>query len=209
MGAPPPPRSGSRPGSRAAPRAAPAPETRAYYAKYARENFVNYRDADPSTSLSDLLRRAYAHSTWVLNKYSLDESAVAKLKEIYGFGCLYTPYNCDLGQLLKLVKVSNDAGDSAIMGIVDIDNDKANPQMCSLYASEIYTNLCATEVNDIAKELDILLSSIEQGGFWDACTVLQQTSVMTLEEGLQKLSAISWICKVAWTSLKSQMAFVK
>ncbi|XP_020087897.1 uncharacterized protein LOC109719145 isoform X1 [Ananas comosus] len=36
-------------------------------------------------------------------------------------------------------------GDSAIMGIVDIDNDKANPQMCSLYASEIYTNLCATE----------------------------------------------------------------
>nr|CAD1823016.1 unnamed protein product [Ananas comosus var. bracteatus] len=65
-------------------------------------------------------------------------------------------------------------------------------------------------VNDMAKELDILLSSIEQeGGFWDACTVLQQTSVMTLEEGLQKLSAISWICKVAWTSLKSQMAFVK
>ncbi|XP_020100659.1 nuclear pore complex protein NUP214-like [Ananas comosus] len=48
----------------------------------------------------------------------------------------------------------------------------------------------------MAKELDILLSSIEQeGGFWDACTVLQQTSVMTLEEGLQKLSAISWICK--------------
>ncbi|XP_020085926.1 nuclear pore complex protein NUP214 isoform X1 [Ananas comosus] len=51
-------------------------------------------------------------------------------------------------------------------------------------------------VNDMAKELDILLSSIEQeGGFWDACTVLQQTSVMTLEEGLQKLSAISRICK--------------
>ncbi|OAY85951.1 LYR motif-containing protein [Ananas comosus] len=60
------------------------PETRAYYAKYARENFVNYRDADPSTSLPDLLRRAYAHSTWVLNKYSIDESAAAKLKEICG-----------------------------------------------------------------------------------------------------------------------------
>nr|CAD1840859.1 unnamed protein product [Ananas comosus var. bracteatus] len=64
--------------------AAAPPETRAYYAKYARENFVNYRDADPSTSLSDLLRRAYAHSTWVLNKYSIDESAAAKLKEICG-----------------------------------------------------------------------------------------------------------------------------
>lgn len=44
------------------------PEARPYYAKYARENFVNYRDLDDSTSLDELLHRAYAHSTWVLNK---------------------------------------------------------------------------------------------------------------------------------------------
>ncbi|XP_020086962.1 cyclin-A2-1-like [Ananas comosus] len=46
------------------------------------------------------------------------------------------------------LQLANDSkeGDSAIMGIVDIDNDKANPQMCSLYASEIYTNLCAAEL---------------------------------------------------------------
>ncbi|KAG6538511.1 hypothetical protein ZIOFF_003635 [Zingiber officinale] len=44
------------------------PETRPYYCKYARENFVNYRDLDESTSLDELLQRAYAHSTWVLDK---------------------------------------------------------------------------------------------------------------------------------------------
>ncbi|XP_008787499.1 LYR motif-containing protein At3g19508 [Phoenix dactylifera] len=58
------------------------PETRPYYAKYARENFVNYRDLDDSTSLDELFHRAYAHSTWVLNKYSVDESAAEKLKAI-------------------------------------------------------------------------------------------------------------------------------
>nr|CAD1823485.1 unnamed protein product [Ananas comosus var. bracteatus] len=84
-------------------RAAPAPETRAYYAKYARENFVNHRDADPHLPLRPPPPR------------------------------------------LRLLHLGSQQGDSAIMGIVDIDNDKANPQMCSLYASEIYTNLCATE----------------------------------------------------------------
>ncbi|KAL6525935.1 hypothetical protein OROHE_015459 [Orobanche hederae] len=59
-------------------------DTRAYYAKYARENFVNYRDADPNdtTALDELLKRTYAHSLWVLNKYSVDESVAGKLKEI-------------------------------------------------------------------------------------------------------------------------------
>ena len=43
-------------------------ETRPYYAKYARENFVNYRELDDSASLDELLQRAYTHTTWVLNK---------------------------------------------------------------------------------------------------------------------------------------------
>ena len=43
-------------------------ETRPYYAKYARENFVNYRDLSADDDLAALLRRAYAHSSWVLSK---------------------------------------------------------------------------------------------------------------------------------------------
>ncbi|XP_020261799.1 LYR motif-containing protein At3g19508 [Asparagus officinalis] len=58
------------------------PETRPYYSKYARENFVNYRELDDSTSLSELLNRAYVHSIWVLKKYSVDQSAAERLKQI-------------------------------------------------------------------------------------------------------------------------------
>lgn len=45
-------------------------DTRPYYAKYARENFVNYRevDANDAKSLEELFHRAYNHSVWVLNK---------------------------------------------------------------------------------------------------------------------------------------------
>lgn len=45
-------------------------DTRPYYAKYARENFVNYRevDANDSKALDELFQRAYNHSIWVLNK---------------------------------------------------------------------------------------------------------------------------------------------
>ncbi|KAG8368440.1 hypothetical protein BUALT_Bualt15G0045700 [Buddleja alternifolia] len=59
-------------------------DTRPYYAKYARENFVNYREVDPedATALNELLNRTYIHSLWVLNKYAVDESAASKLKEI-------------------------------------------------------------------------------------------------------------------------------
>ncbi|KAB1208461.1 hypothetical protein CJ030_MR7G022681 [Morella rubra] len=59
-------------------------DTRAYYAKYARENFVNYRevDAHDSTTLNELFLRAYNHSIWVLEKYSVDQSAADKLKDI-------------------------------------------------------------------------------------------------------------------------------
>jgi len=43
-------------------------ETRPYYAKYARENFVNYRDLSADDDLAALLRRAYTHASWVLSK---------------------------------------------------------------------------------------------------------------------------------------------
>ncbi|XP_071736798.1 LYR motif-containing protein At3g19508 [Rutidosis leptorrhynchoides] len=61
-------------------------DSRPYYAKYARENFVNYRvldDNDPA-ALNELFIRAYNHSLWVLNKYAVDETAASKLKEICG-----------------------------------------------------------------------------------------------------------------------------
>ncbi|KAI9123678.1 hypothetical protein K1719_004978 [Acacia pycnantha] len=60
-------------------------DTRPYYVKYARENFVNYREVDSSdsTSLQDLFNRTYHHSLWVLDKYSVDKSAVEKFKDIY------------------------------------------------------------------------------------------------------------------------------
>ncbi|XP_057964655.1 LYR motif-containing protein At3g19508 [Malania oleifera] len=59
-------------------------DTRPYYAKYARENFVNYRDveAGDAKSLDELFRRAYTHSLWVLTKYSVDEGAARRLEAI-------------------------------------------------------------------------------------------------------------------------------
>lgn len=45
-------------------------DSRPYYAKYARENFVNYKEVDPNdaNALQELLSRTYKHSLWVLNK---------------------------------------------------------------------------------------------------------------------------------------------
>ncbi|KAH6789839.1 complex 1 protein [Perilla frutescens var. frutescens] len=59
-------------------------DSRAYYAKFARENFVNYREVDPNddAAVNELLHRTYNHSLWVLSKYSVDESVASKLKEI-------------------------------------------------------------------------------------------------------------------------------
>ncbi|KAL6654993.1 hypothetical protein ACP70R_005819 [Stipagrostis hirtigluma subsp. patula] len=62
-------------------------DARPYYAKYARENFVNYRDLSADDDLAALLRRAYTHSSWVLSKYSIDAVAAAgRLKELGGGG---------------------------------------------------------------------------------------------------------------------------
>ncbi|XP_009610038.1 LYR motif-containing protein At3g19508 [Nicotiana tomentosiformis] len=59
-------------------------DTRPYYAKYVRENFVNYREIDSNdpNALQELLQRTYNHSLWVLNKYSVDQSAADRLKNI-------------------------------------------------------------------------------------------------------------------------------
>ncbi|XP_050210678.1 LYR motif-containing protein At3g19508 [Mercurialis annua] len=59
-------------------------DTRPYYAKFARENFVNFRevDANDDTALNEHFRRAYNHSIWVLNKYSVNESVADELKKI-------------------------------------------------------------------------------------------------------------------------------
>lgn len=45
-------------------------DTRPYYAKYVRENFVNYREVDPNdaNAVQELLNRTYTHSLWVLKK---------------------------------------------------------------------------------------------------------------------------------------------
>ncbi|KAF5745576.1 hypothetical protein HS088_TW07G01168 [Tripterygium wilfordii] len=59
-------------------------DTRPYYAKYVRENFVNYRDVevtDPK-AVDEIFHRTYNHSLWILNKYSIDKSAAKRLKEI-------------------------------------------------------------------------------------------------------------------------------
>lgn len=70
-------------------------DSRPYYAKYARENFVNYREVDSNdpSALQELFNRTYKHSLWVLNKYSVDEAAADKLKGIccnWYFRCLPT-----------------------------------------------------------------------------------------------------------------------
>ncbi|KAM1456728.1 hypothetical protein ACFX13_034826 [Malus domestica] len=59
-------------------------DSQPYYAKYARENFVNYREveANDDQALPELFLRAYNHSLWVLNQYSVDKYATEKLKKI-------------------------------------------------------------------------------------------------------------------------------
>ncbi|CAN6543619.1 unnamed protein product [Malus baccata var. baccata] len=59
-------------------------DSQPYYAKYARENFVNYREveANDDQALPELFLRAYNHSLWVLNQNSVDKSAIEKLKKI-------------------------------------------------------------------------------------------------------------------------------
>lgn len=64
-------------------------DTRPYYAKYARENFVNYRevDANDANTLDELFHRAYNHSVWVLNKV-LDSYIHSSLYILCTYKCL-------------------------------------------------------------------------------------------------------------------------
>ncbi|KAF0889553.1 hypothetical protein E2562_028648, partial [Oryza meyeriana var. granulata] len=57
------------------------------------------------------------------------------------------------------------AGDSCGLGIIDIDNDNGNPQMCASYAAEIYTNLMASELIRRPKSnyMEALQRDITQG----------------------------------------------
>ncbi|KAG9440390.1 hypothetical protein H6P81_020555 [Aristolochia fimbriata] len=57
-------------------------ETRPYYSKYARENFVNYREVEDPMALDELLRRTYNHSIWVLQKYSVSPNSADGLKKV-------------------------------------------------------------------------------------------------------------------------------
>jgi hypothetical protein len=57
-------------------------DARPYYSKYTRENFVNYRDLSADDDLAALLRRAHAHSAWVLSK--VGTRALVRSKSISG-----------------------------------------------------------------------------------------------------------------------------
>ncbi|KAK9286162.1 hypothetical protein L1049_014544 [Liquidambar formosana] len=72
-------------------------DSRPYYAKYARENFVNYRDVETNDSkaLDELFNRAYTHSIWVLNKYSVDQVSADKPKDLLQLNeCVCLPPVC-------------------------------------------------------------------------------------------------------------------
>ncbi|CAN6476390.1 unnamed protein product [Victoria cruziana] len=57
-------------------------DSHSYYAKFVREDFVNYRDVGDPAALEELFRRTLSHSCWVLKK--IDESAASEMKKICG-----------------------------------------------------------------------------------------------------------------------------
>ncbi|KAL5206279.1 hypothetical protein ABZP36_034488 [Zizania latifolia] len=56
-------------------------------------------------------------------------------------------------------------GNSCGLGIIDIDNDNGNPQMCVSYAADIYTNLMASELirRPISNYMEALQRDITKG----------------------------------------------
>lgn len=70
-------------------------DTRPYYAKYARENFVNYREVDSGDTqiIQELLHRTYAHSLWVLNKVIRGHYVRTKFKPTSKYVDLRTALN--------------------------------------------------------------------------------------------------------------------
>lgn len=70
-------------------------DTRPYYAKYARENFVNYREVDSgdTQTIQELLHRTYTHSLWVLNKVIRGHYVRTKFKATSKYVDLRTALN--------------------------------------------------------------------------------------------------------------------
>lgn len=55
--------------------------------------------------------------------------------------------NTDIFEMVTAEKISfSGTSTSSYSDYLDIDSDKKNPQLCSLYASEIYNNLRVAEV---------------------------------------------------------------
>lgn len=72
--------------------------------------------------------------------------------------------------------------------------------VCKFSSCHVICLICHNcgQVKDMTKELDTLLSLIEQeGGFKDACTVLHQNSILTLEDGLKNLFQTFRMCRVS------------
>ncbi|KAM0947960.1 putative transcription factor WD40-like family [Dioscorea sansibarensis] len=75
-------------------------------------------------------------------------------------------------------------------------NNSRNPRSPWMAEPEPELSKRFYNVKDMAKELDKLLSFIErEGGSRDACTISQESSLSTLEDGLQHLSMMSQVHK--------------
>ncbi|KAL5865936.1 hypothetical protein ACOSQ3_003450 [Xanthoceras sorbifolium] len=80
-------------------------------------------------------------------------------------------------------------------------DDYRTPNLSGMRNSEPNLSKQSGNIKEMAKELDMLLESIEEtGGFRDACTVLQKNKVEALEQGLGTLSEK---CRI-WKSLMDE-----
>ncbi|KAK2641566.1 hypothetical protein Ddye_023329 [Dipteronia dyeriana] len=81
-------------------------------------------------------------------------------------------------------------------------DDYRTPNLSGMRNAEPNLSKQSGNIKEMAKELDILLESIQEtGGFKDACTVLQKNKVEALEQGLGTLSEQ---CRI-WKSIMDEM----
>lgn len=81
-------------------------DSRAYYAKYARENFVNYRDVVDPSDFDDLFQRTYTHSLWVLHKVRYLTSLASSIDLFPNNITLLCFINCSI-PLINLLRISS------------------------------------------------------------------------------------------------------